>query len=87
MPTLFRVGPFRIVVYFNDHPPPHVHAIGEGHATFTLGRASRDVALEKNHGIVKSDLRRIAKEIGMRHDEIAGWTRQQNARSRSRSKR
>ena len=28
MATLFRVGPFRILVYTNDHSPAHVHAVG-----------------------------------------------------------
>ena len=28
MPNLFRVGNFRLVIFPNDHEPPHAHAIG-----------------------------------------------------------
>jgi hypothetical protein len=27
-----RVGGLRVVVYFNDHPPAHVHVLGPGWA-------------------------------------------------------
>ena len=30
MPTVFRVGGLRFVVYPNDHPPAHVHVVGPG---------------------------------------------------------
>lgn len=30
MPTILRVDGLRVVVYPNDHPPAHVHAIGPG---------------------------------------------------------
>ncbi len=30
MPNLLRVGNFRLVIFPNDHEPPHVHAIGPG---------------------------------------------------------
>ncbi len=26
MPTVYREGPFRFVIWPNDHQPPHVHA-------------------------------------------------------------
>jgi hypothetical protein len=36
-PTLFKIGNLRIVIYPNDHNPPHVHVIGpEGEAKFEL---------------------------------------------------
>lgn len=28
MPTLLRFGPYRIVIYTNDHNPAHVHILG-----------------------------------------------------------
>lgn len=38
MPTLFLVGRYRVVIYFNDHEPAHVHAVGpDGYAKFALG--------------------------------------------------
>jgi Domain of unknown function (DUF4160) len=32
MPTVARVRNVRVVIYANDHPPPHVHAIRRGGA-------------------------------------------------------
>lgn len=86
MPTLFRVGAFRIVVYYNDHPPPHVHAVGDGHARFALDDTIRDITLEENHGIVARDLHRIAREIGSHHEQcLAGWKQAQARRRSARS--
>ncbi len=74
MATLFRVGSYRIVVYSNDHRPPHVHAVGEGHARFELGTAPDGVRLTEQVGVSARDLRRIACEIIARHEEcLAGW--------------
>ena len=28
MPTVLRLGGLRVVIYPNDHSPPHVHVIG-----------------------------------------------------------
>jgi hypothetical protein len=30
VPTVLRIGGVRVVVYFNDHPPAHVHVLGRG---------------------------------------------------------
>jgi hypothetical protein len=30
MPTIFVLGPFRIVINTADHPPAHVHCVGPG---------------------------------------------------------
>jgi len=27
MPTVLTIGNTRVVIYTNDHPPPHVHAV------------------------------------------------------------
>jgi hypothetical protein len=32
MPTVLRREGYEIVIYFNDHPPPHVHAFKGGGA-------------------------------------------------------
>jgi hypothetical protein len=75
MATLFRIGGYRIVVYSNDHPPSHVHAIGEGRARFELGGSPADVRLTEQIGVSVGDLRRIAREIIARHAEcLACWS-------------
>ena len=37
MPTILKVRSWRVVIYTNDHRPPHVHVIGTAeHARFEL---------------------------------------------------
>ena len=37
MPTVLRQEGYEVVIYFNDHPPPHVHAFkGGGEAKISL---------------------------------------------------
>jgi len=70
MPTLFLVGPYRIVIYLNDHEPAHVHALAPGgYARFAIGETRDDVALMAAEGISRAGLRRIAAAIIDRHDE------------------
>jgi hypothetical protein len=74
VPTLFLVGRYRIVVYPNDHSPPHVHIIGSGHAKFLIGNTPDAVILLENEGVPARDLRRIAEVIIDRHHEcLDGW--------------
>jgi Domain of unknown function (DUF4160) len=75
MPTLFRVGSYRVVVFLNDHRPPHVHVIGAvGRAKFELGATPNDVALVESNGIRATSLRRIAAEIIERHQAcLENW--------------
>ena len=76
MPTLFRVGPYRVVVYPNDHSPAHVHAVGAGHAKFVLGSTADQVAVVEITGISVGDLRKLAETIIDRHAECcAGWSK------------
>jgi hypothetical protein len=72
--TLFLVGRVRIVVYANDHPPPHVHAVNDGHARFALGETPADVHLVECERMSRRELRSIAEAIIARHDEcLASW--------------
>ena len=37
MPTILKIRSWRVVIYTNDHRPPHVHVIGtKEHARFEL---------------------------------------------------
>jgi hypothetical protein len=61
MPTVFRFGAFRVVIYPNDHRPPHVHVIGQGHeAVFELNCPEGPVELRENYGFASRELVRIA---------------------------
>ena len=74
MPALLLLGRYRIVVYPNDHGPPHVHVVGRGHAKFGIGHTPDAVYLLEQEGVSVRELRRIAKAIIDRHAEcLAGW--------------
>lgn len=76
MATILRVGAYRVVVYSNDHSPAHVHAVGDGHAKFDLGRRPDDVKLVEQKDISKADLRQIAAAIIEHHGAcLAAWRR------------
>ena len=61
MPTVLRLGAFRVVIYPNDHRPAHVHVIGGGHeAVFNLHCPGGPAELRENYGFTRPDVRRIA---------------------------
>jgi hypothetical protein len=80
VPTIFRVGKARVMIYPNDHPPPHVHVIAaEKHAVVLIAQPARVLRIK---GFSKAEMGRIVKEIGvqfellMRHwDTIYGRQR------------
>ena len=54
----------RVVVYPNDHRPPHVHVIGQGHeAVFTRNDSVGPVTLKENYGFSARDLTRTEYEL------------------------
>jgi hypothetical protein len=64
MPTVFRFGGMRVVVYPNDHRPAHVHVIGQGHeAVFELNLPIGEVALRENYGFSRNGLAEIARKL------------------------
>jgi hypothetical protein len=89
MPTLFRVGSYRVMVFLNDHRPPHVHAVGpDGRASFELGATPDDVALVESDGIRTKSLRQIAAAIIERHQEcVENWGRHHGNQSADRQDR
>jgi len=65
MPTNLRFGGLRVVIYTNDHPPPHVHVIGPGaDARIALGGEGERPALITNEGLSRRELERALAEIG-----------------------
>jgi hypothetical protein len=49
MPTVLRVDGLRIVIWPNDHTPPHVHVFSaEAEATIELGEEGRHPKLREN---------------------------------------
>jgi hypothetical protein len=64
MPTVIRFDGLRVVIYTDDHRPPHVHVIGRGcEAIFRLtGPASLSV-LQENFGFSRTEIARIRQRL------------------------
>jgi hypothetical protein len=64
MPTVFRFGRFRAVIYPNDHRPEHVHVIGpDREAVFFLNCPTGPVAIRQNFGFTNAEARRVAARL------------------------
>jgi len=69
MPTIFRVRGLRVVIYTNDHWPPHVHVIGPGReAKIALAREGEHPSLVTNEGLSRSLLAAALIEINRKRD-------------------
>lgn len=57
MPTILRLKGLRIMLFVNDHPPPHVHAIkAAAQARIALGSEDRKPFLISNDGLSRREL-------------------------------
>jgi hypothetical protein len=64
MVTVFRVRRFRIVIFSNDHRPPHVHAIGpDCEARIALGEQGEHPTLMGNEGLTRAELEAVLVEV------------------------
>jgi hypothetical protein len=60
-----RIGGLRVVIYPNDHRPPHVHVIGGGNeAIFYLNSPAGPLSLRGSIGFSTVELNRIASVLG-----------------------
>jgi hypothetical protein len=65
MPTVLNVRNTRVVIYSNDHPPPHVHAVrgNEACARFALNCPEGPVELMDHEGYKLAEIREIGAAI------------------------
>jgi len=67
MPKILSIGNFRLVIFPNDHEPPHVHAIGPGwHVKVALGNCEeiKPRLLETKYGNPRrSSLRKVLTAV------------------------
>ena len=64
VPTVLKIGGFRVVIYPNDHRPAHVHVIGGGHeAVFDLHCPNGPPELRENYGFSRRDVSRVRTEL------------------------
>ncbi len=62
---VLRLGNIRVVIYSNDHPPPHVHAVkgDAAHAKFLLNCPDGPVELVEQDGFKLAEIRQIGTAI------------------------
>ena len=71
MPTALRFAGLRVVIYFNDHRPAHVHVIGRGcEALFDLNCPGGPVELRENYGFSRRDIAMIENELAKALDAL-----------------
>ena len=64
MPTVWKFGGFRVVIYPNDHRPAHVHVIGQGcEAVFDLHCPNGPLELRENYRFGLQEIGRIEKAL------------------------
>jgi hypothetical protein len=64
MPTILRFRGLRVVIYTNDHWPPHVHVIApEAQAKIALGEARQRPFVLLNEGLSRRQLAWALTEI------------------------
>jgi hypothetical protein len=64
LPTVLRIDGLRVVIYPNDHRPPHVHVFGaEGEAVFLLNCPDGPLDLRESLGFGATALRRMAAAL------------------------
>ena len=75
MPTVLWLGRLRVVVYFNDHRPAHVHVIGNGcEAVFDLNCPAGPVCVRENYGFKRREVARIAGPLADHLSELcSAW--------------
>jgi hypothetical protein len=84
MPTIYRLGNLRFVVFLNDHDPAHVHVFATGgEAKILLGSGFSRPALLWARGLDRPTLRRAMAET-MKHKAMffAAWQRLHGADER-----
>ena len=64
MPTIMWINDLRVVIYPNDHRPPHVHVIGtEAEAVFVLVCSDGVTRLLRSVRFSVSELNKIAANL------------------------
>jgi len=71
MPTILVIFGLKVIIYFNDHTPAHVHVLGNGNeAVFNLSLISNELELRENNGFSNKDLKKINDALLERIDFI-----------------
>ncbi len=76
MPTVLREGALRVVIYTDDHPPPHVHVFGNGESKIALGGADGKPMLVRAVGADFRESRRALRIVREKREYLLEqWNR------------
>lgn len=89
MPSFMRIGRIRLMIFPNDHEPPHVHAIGnQWHVKVALGNGEelKPRLVSFSQGKPKrQELRRVLLHVHLHARELwAAWRALNDRLDRSR---
>ncbi len=66
MPQILAIFGLRVVIYYNDHQPPHVHVLGKGcEAIFNLHCPNGPPSIRENYQFSHKELNKISNELNM----------------------
>lgn len=63
MVTVHREAGLRFIIFVDDHPPPHVHVIGDGKAKIDISGPENKPVLVYNDGLKAGDLRKALRIV------------------------
>ncbi len=67
MPTIVRVGALRIIIYPDDHDPPHVHVLGDGETKIGLGNSPIEIIVVFSANTKANERRRAEAAVREHH--------------------
>ena len=74
MPTLFRQDGFRVVIYTDDHEPPHVHVLkGETEVKIDLGSGTKPPTIVFSRGKQSDAKQALALVIDRQTNLLEAW--------------
>ena len=74
MPTLFRQDGFRVVIYTDDHEPPHVHVLkGETEVKIDLGSETKPPTIVFSRGKRSDAKKALALVIDRQTNLLEAW--------------
>jgi len=63
VPTVLREDGLRVVIYTDDHPPPHVHVFGDGETKIDLMGEDGEPAVVRSVGANFAEARRALRIV------------------------
>jgi hypothetical protein len=70
VPTVLREANLRIVIYMDDHPPPHVHVFGDGETKIALTGQDGGAQVVRIVGAGRRESRRALEIVREKRDYL-----------------